>query len=227
MIMKACQLIAIGVFSAIGSATASNGAASPDQTNPRTSAGQPAVLAMRPIDALLAERFRGVRRATLKFVKRGERLPVFMLSADVGELDAIDDLTITLDNDAPYQRGEGVWRFPVTWPARHPADPAPSPRRFDSKEIDKLIRLPTPGFGHGESNGLPSAWRREGQLIVMASLLPLIDNDWVAPVPVDRPPLVDFGERNLAAVAEPRSGLLLGVGIAALGTALARRRPAD
>jgi hypothetical protein len=225
MIMKASQLIAIGVCWAICSAAFSSEADGPDRAPSRAFEGQPAAEAMRPIEALVAERFRGVRRATLKFVKRGERLPVFMLSADVGELDAVDNLTITLDNDAPFKRGETVWRFPVTWPARPQPDPAPSPRRFDSKEIDKPIRPPPPGFGDGESNGLPCAWRQEGQLIVTTSLLPLISNEWVALAPVDEPPLVDFGVGNLAAVAEPPADLLLGGGIAALAAALARRRP--
>jgi hypothetical protein len=226
MIMKASQLIAIGVFSAIGSAALSNEAASPDQTNWRAFEVQPAALAMRPIEALVAERFRGVRRATLQFVKRGERLPVFMLSADVGELDAVDNLTITLDNDAPFKRGEAVWRLPVAWPTRPQADLAPSPRRFDSKEIDKPIRLPTLGIDQGEASCLTCARQLNGALIVTTTSLPLIDYAGVALAPVDPTPLVEFGARNLAAVAEPPTDLLLGGGIAALAAALARRRAA-
>jgi hypothetical protein len=231
MIMKASQLIAIGIFSAIGSAALSNEAASPDQTNWRPFDGQPAAVAMRPIEALVAERFRGVRRATLKFVKHGERLPVFMISADVGELDAVDNLTITLDNDAPFKRGEAVWRFPLTWPIRPQADPSPSSRRFDGSEIGKPIRLPVPGISPGVANCIACAWRQHGELIVTTSLLPLIDDAWVARAPVDEPPRVEFGarefgERNLAAVAEPPADLLLGGGIVALAAALARRRPA-
>jgi hypothetical protein len=226
MIMKASQLLAIGVFSAIGSAL-SNEAVSPDQTSWRGFESPPtAVEAMRPIEALVAERFRGVRRATLKFVKRGEKLPVFMLSADVGEIDAVDNLTITLDNDAPFPRGEAVWRFPMAWPARPLADPSPSPRRFDSKEIGNPIRLPNPGIGPGAANCRACAWRQHGQLLVTTTKLPLIDNAGVALAPVEQPPLVEFGAGNLAAVAEPPPGLLLGGGIAALVAALAWRRPA-
>jgi hypothetical protein len=232
MIMKASQLIAIGVFSAIGSAASSNGAASPDQTNLRTFEGPPAALAMQPVDSLVAERFRGVRRATLKFVKHGEKLPVFMFSADVGEIDAVDNLTITLDNDAPFQRGEAVWRFPVAWPARPQADPSPPPRRFDSGEIGKPIRRTVPDLGADVANCLPCARRQNSPLIVTMTPLPLIDDEAVALAPIDEPPLVEFsarefGARNLAAVAEPPAGLLLGGGIAALGAALARRRAGD
>jgi hypothetical protein len=230
MTMKASQLIAIGVCSAIGSAL-SNDAVSPDQANGPTLKGQPAVVAMRPVEALVFQQFRGVRRTTLKFVKRGEKTPAFMLSADVGEIDAVDNFTITLDNDAPFQRGAAVWRFTAPWQARTQADPSPSTRRFESGEIGKPIRLPIPGVGHDAANCLPCAWRRNSQLIVTTTVLPLIDNAWVALAPVDQPPLVEFGARefgtrNLAAVAEPPTELLLGGGIAALAAAMARRRPA-
>jgi hypothetical protein len=224
MIMQASQLIAIGFFGAIFSAF-SNAVARPDQAVWPVREGPPAAVAMQLVEIGVAERFRGVRRSTLKFVKRGETVPVFMLSADVGEIDAVDNLTITLDNDAPFRRGDAVWQFPVRWPAGPVADPAPPPLRINQGEVDHPIRLPIAVIGEWLPTGLPGAWRPDGQMPVTTTMLPLIGSEWFALAAVDRPLL--RSQFTVATVAEPPAQLLLSGGIAALGVALARRRLVD
>jgi hypothetical protein len=174
-------------------------------------------------DQRILDRFRGTRRTTLRIVKRGEQTPIFTLSADVGEIDDTNTLTVTLDNEAPPPRGS-VWLATEDLrPSRTSEGPA-LPQMAAVDDPDRAFRSPPSHLSRLPSNWAPVAWSDDGVLRVET------DGAGGLPgVPVSSPRIsslsaLDKLPAEVPAVPDSPTLALWAAGLAAIALVLNRRR---
>jgi hypothetical protein len=198
---------------------------------PRGDAAGPSALGQdyRQADAIDADQgildhFRGTRRTTLRIFKRGEQTPVFTLSADVGEIDDTNSLTVTLDNDAPPPRGK-IWMGTEGLPPPKALEGPALPALVPADDPDQAWRNPRQLALAPASTWSPPVWSQDGSLRIVTDAA-----DGFPAIAVSSPRITalsapDELPTDAPAVPDPPAFALWVAGLAVVSLSLNRRRP--